>query len=173
MAMDKALGEAIRDAITAEARWQDISRTLGVSEAAQSESELIDRLTANRREVWRRYLDEIRAESASRKGRIGMRAEVLHIEECPSWEEASRSLRAALDSTGHRDVPITFTLLASATEAAGVPFAGSPTILIDGQDVFPSDGRTSDLACRVYLTPKGLAGQPTQEQLETTLAAHG
>jgi hypothetical protein len=57
MAMDKALGEAIRDASTAGARWQDISRTLGVSEAAQSESELIDMLAANRREVWRRYLD--------------------------------------------------------------------------------------------------------------------
>jgi hypothetical protein len=102
-----------------------------------------------------------------------MKAELLHIEECPSWEEAGRSLRAALDSTGHRDVPITFTLVASATEAARVPFAGSPTILIDGQDLFPSDGRTSDLACRVYLTPKGLAGRPTQEQLETELTAHG
>jgi hypothetical protein len=40
-------------------------------------------------------------------------------------------------------------------------------------DLFPSDGRTSNLACRVYLTPKGLAGRPTQEQLETKLAAHG
>jgi hypothetical protein len=57
MAMDKALGEAIRDAITAGERWQDISRTLGVSEDAQSESELIDRLAANKREVWRRYLE--------------------------------------------------------------------------------------------------------------------
>jgi hypothetical protein len=102
-----------------------------------------------------------------------MKAEVLHIEDCPSWEEAGRRLRAALDFTGHRDVPITFTLLASATEAADVPFAGSPTILIDGEDLFPSDGRTSDLACRVYLTPTGLAGRPTQEQLQTALAAHG
>ena len=102
-----------------------------------------------------------------------MKAEVLHIEECPSWEEAGRSLRAALDATGHSDVPITVTLLASAAEAANVPFAGSPTILIDGQDLFPSDGRTSDLACRVYLTTRGLAGRPTQEQLETALAAHG
>ena len=102
-----------------------------------------------------------------------MKAEVLHIEECPSWEQAGRSLRAALDSTGDRDVPITFRLVASPTEAARVPFAGSPTILIDGQDLFPSDGRTSDLACRVYLTPKGLAGRPTQEQLETALTAHG
>ena len=57
MATDKALGEAIRDAITAGVPWQDINRTLGVSEAAQSESELIERLAANRREVWRRYFE--------------------------------------------------------------------------------------------------------------------
>jgi hypothetical protein len=57
MATDKALGEAIRDAITAGVQWQNISRTLGVSEAAKSESELIDRLAANRREVWRRYVE--------------------------------------------------------------------------------------------------------------------
>ena len=57
MAMDKALGEAIRASVTAGERWQDISRTLGLSEAAQSESDLIDRLAANRREVWRRYLE--------------------------------------------------------------------------------------------------------------------
>lgn len=102
-----------------------------------------------------------------------MRAEILHIEECPSWEAAGRSLRAALDSTGHRDVPIAFTVIASASEAARVPFAGSPTIVIDGQDLFPSDGRTRDLACRVYMTPKGLAGRPTQEQVEAALTAHG
>ena len=57
MATDKALGEAIRDAITAGVPWQDINRTLGVSEAAQSESELIERLAANRREAWRRYFE--------------------------------------------------------------------------------------------------------------------
>jgi hypothetical protein len=68
---------------------------------------------------------------------------------------------------------ITHTLIASPAAAAEVPFAGSPTILIDGADLFPSDGRTSDLACRVYLTPAGLAGQPTQEQIQAALDSRG
>lgn len=102
-----------------------------------------------------------------------MEIQVLHIEGCPSWEETSRRLRAALDSVGREDVPITFTLLRSATDTRRVHFAGSPTILVDGQDLFPSDGRTSDLACRVYLTPAGFAGSPTQAQLESALSAHG
>jgi hypothetical protein len=102
-----------------------------------------------------------------------VKAEILHIADCPSWEEAGLRLRAALDSTGHQGTAITHTLIASPAAAAEVPFAGSPTILIDGADLFPSDGRTSDLACRVYLTPAGLAGQPTQEQIQAALASRG
>jgi hypothetical protein len=40
-------------------------------------------------------------------------------------------------------------------------------------DLFPTDGRTSDLACRIYLTPNGMAGAPTQQQIEAALADHG
>lgn len=56
-----------------------------------------------------------------------------------------------------------------AVNAAQTPFAGSPTITINGADVFPSDGRTSDLACRVYATPHGLKGTPTTEQITAAL----
>jgi len=103
----------------------------------------------------------------------GMKAEILHIDDCPSWEEAGRLLREALDSTGHQDTVITYTRVISAAAAAQVPFAGSPTILIDGTDLFPLDGRTTDLACRVYITPGGFAGWPTQEQLKQALVSHG
>ena len=102
-----------------------------------------------------------------------MKAEILHIDDCPSWEEAGRRLRVALDSTGHQGTVITYTLVASPAAAAQVPFAGSPTILIDGTDLFPSAGRTNDLACRVYMTPEGLAGWPTQAQLREALASRG
>lgn len=102
-----------------------------------------------------------------------MRAEILYIDDCPSWEEAARLLRGALDSIGHRDTAITYTRVESAAAAARVTFAGSPTILVDGSDLFPSDGRTNDLACRIYPTPVGLAGWPTQEQLQQALIARG
>lgn len=74
-------------------------------------------------------------------------------------------VRAALDATGNADVPLEYRLLTTSAEAAGVPFAGSPTILIDGVDAFPSGGRITALACRVYSTGGGLAGAPTTEQL--------
>jgi len=57
MAVDKALGEAIRASIAAGAEWEDIGRVLGVTEDAQSKYDVIDALAATKREVWRRYLE--------------------------------------------------------------------------------------------------------------------
>jgi hypothetical protein len=94
-----------------------------------------------------------------------MDLEILHIDECPNWEQAGDRLRQALTSTGHGDVPIDFRLIRFPEDAEGTAFAGSPTITLDGVDLFPSDSRTNDLACRVYFTPSGLAGLPTVEQL--------
>lgn len=94
-----------------------------------------------------------------------MRLEILHIDECPNWVEAGTRVEAALAELGRDDVEVTYHLLADTVEAAAVPFAGSPTILLDGVDVFPTDGRTSDLACRIYRTDSGFAGVPTVAQL--------
>lgn len=101
-----------------------------------------------------------------------MEFEVLHIDQCPNWEEAGGRLRTALNMTGHGDTVISFRLLRTPEDAAHVPFAGSPTITLDGEDLFPSDGRTTDLACRIYSTPAGLAGLPTVEQLTRAIKGH-
>lgn len=95
--------------------------------------------------------------------------EVLHIEECPNRVEAGGMIRRALDSLGLDGVEVRYVLLKTGEEAAAVPFAGSPTILVDGADLFPGR-RTDDLACRVYRTPRGLAGLPTQDQVDRALA---
>lgn len=98
-----------------------------------------------------------------------MEIQVLHIDECPNWQEAGDRVRRALDSIGLGDVPVEFVLIRTADEAVRLAFAGSPTILVDGEDLFPSEGQTADLACRVYLTESGVAGAPTVGQLERAL----
>ena len=45
-------------------------------------------------------------------------------------------------------------------------------ILLDDVDLFPTDGRTSDLACRVYRTDTGFAGVPTVVQLVEAIQGH-
>jgi len=43
---------------------------------------------------------------------------------------------------------------------------------LDGVDAFPTDGRTSDLACRIYRTDTGFAGVPTVAQLIEAMRGH-
>jgi hypothetical protein len=91
--------------------------------------------------------------------------EILYIEDCPNWQQAADLLRDALTSTGHAHESIGFRLIRSADDAVGTVFAGSPTITLDGFDLMPSQGATTELACRLYVTPFGLAGLPTVDQL--------
>ena len=101
-----------------------------------------------------------------------MKVELLHIDECPNWEHTGVQLRAALDAVGKHDVRIDYKLLRTPDDAARYSFAGSPTILIDGEDPFPSGGTITELACRVYHTGTRLAGSPTTEQLIKALKDH-
>ncbi|MDQ2796743.1 MAG: hypothetical protein M3Y06_06220 [Actinomycetota bacterium] len=101
-----------------------------------------------------------------------MRVEILHIDGCPNWVEAGTRVEAALAKLGRGDVEVTYRSLTDSAQAAAVPFAGSPTILLDGVDAFPSGGRTSDLACRVYRTDTGFAGVPSAAQLVEAIRNH-
>lgn len=102
-----------------------------------------------------------------------MRIELLYIDECPNSDEAARRLDAALAALGHRGAAIHMRLMKSAADTAGTAFGGSPTITVDGADIFPDGAPAGDLACRIYRTPTGLAGLPTLEQIKEALTKHG
>jgi hypothetical protein len=55
MAVEKALGEAVRAALASGASWQEVGRVLGVAEAAQSKHDVIEAFAETKREVWRRF----------------------------------------------------------------------------------------------------------------------
>jgi len=94
---------------------------------------------------------------------------LLHIEECPNWEETGERLKRALAATGHGDRPVDLVLLNTPEEAGRYPFAGSPTILIDGVDLFPGAETTTSVSCRVYHTGTRFAGSPTEQQMVEAL----
>lgn len=98
-----------------------------------------------------------------------MKLEILYFDGCPNWQEAGARVRAAATAAGKPDVEIGYWRIASDAEAAAAPFAGSPTILVDGADVFDDVVPVTELACRVYPTEAGLAGLPTIEQLANAL----
>jgi hypothetical protein len=99
-----------------------------------------------------------------------MLIELLHINDCPNTALTESRLRAALVSLGLEKTPILRTELTAATSVIPELFAGSPTVLVNNQDLFPTENRSSELACRVYPTAGGLAGAPTEEQLRDAIA---
>jgi hypothetical protein len=99
-----------------------------------------------------------------------MEIEILHIDACPNWREAGRLVSQALDELGEDGASVRFTLITTAEEAAGTPFAGSPTILVDGVDAFPADDTTAELACRVYRTKGRSSGVPSLSDIRTVLS---
>lgn len=101
-----------------------------------------------------------------------MRFEILSIEECPNGANAARRLEEALAAEGHEAV-VEHLVIRTPDDAAGTAFAGSPTITVDGEDLFPSAGRTDELACRIYATAAGFAGLPSTDQIRAAIAARG
>ena len=79
-----------------------------------------------------------------------MEVELLYWEGCPSHPDALADLRAALGE----DVPIAVREIVTEEDAARERFPGSPTIRVDGVDLFPSDEPPS-LTCRIYRLADG------------------
>lgn len=84
---------------------------------------------------------------------------------CPNWRSTQEWLATVLEELGLADVEIAFERIESPEDADRLRFVGSPTILIDGRDVFPLQEGQFGLTCRIYETPDGLAGSPTADQL--------
>jgi len=93
---------------------------------------------------------------------------LLYFEDCPNWKVADERLSAiAAERAGIR---MSRHLVETATEAERTRFHGSPSILVDGVDVFAEPGSEVGLSCRRYLTPDGYQGAPTLDQLRVALA---
>lgn len=97
-----------------------------------------------------------------------MKVELLHIHDCPNAAVAAEHARTALDALGLTDVPVDLVTIGTEAEAANTGFGGSPTILIDGIDLFPTT-LVHSLACRVYVAENSFAGAPAATQIDEAL----
>jgi hypothetical protein len=79
-----------------------------------------------------------------------MEVELLWWQGCPSTPEALEQLRAALREEGLGE-EVELVEVESDEQAERERFPGSPTIRIDGADLFPpGEGEPVGLSCRVY-----------------------
>ncbi len=101
---------------------------------------------------------------------VTMRVEVLYFDGCPTYRAAEETLRGMLAWV---DVKAEVELVAVNSDegAQRLRFPGSPTIRVDGEDLFPGPDRVGyALGCRMYATPEGLRGLPTAEMMQASLA---
>jgi hypothetical protein len=96
--------------------------------------------------------------------------QLVYYEGCPSWRVAFERLRSALDASGNEGTSIEPVRVESDAEITEAGFAGSPTVLVDGQDLFPGSVRVPELTCRLYWTSEGLRGFPTVEAVVEALS---
>lgn len=101
--------------------------------------------------------------------------ELLWWAGCPSTEKALRELQAALQDAGISNTAVRMTEIRTEHQARERAFAGSPTILVDGEDVAPPGDEPVGLNCRVYRRRDGTVS-PTPDPealLEALLRTRG
>ena len=83
-----------------------------------------------------------------------MRVELLWWEGCPSYPETLADLERSLAAAG-LPTEVEMVEIESDEQARRERFPGSPTIRIDGEDIFPAASEPHSLTCRVYRTRDG------------------
>jgi hypothetical protein len=102
-----------------------------------------------------------------------MRIDLLTIPGCPHGLSARELFASALELEDIDPALLTVTEVTSTTEAAAAAsFHGSPSFIIDGTNLFPSNAAPA-LTCRVYPSHRGLSGQPGLDSLRKAIRGVG
>jgi hypothetical protein len=101
-----------------------------------------------------------------------MRVELLWWEGCPSYPETLADLEQTLAAAGH-ETQVEMIEIESDEQARRERFPGSPTIRIDGEDIFPAESEPYSLTCRIYRLRDGRPSPtPDPEDLREAINAH-
>jgi predicted DsbA family dithiol-disulfide isomerase len=97
-----------------------------------------------------------------------MELTVLAVPDCPNAPVLERRLAEAL--AGRSGVTVARRVIADVAEAARWGMRGSPTLLVNGCDLFAAPGGAPAVACRLYRSQDGrLEGAPAVEALRQAL----
>ncbi len=100
----------------------------------------------------------------------GPRVEILWFEGCPNHERALEVVEQVAGELGMRPA-IELVEVPDVDAAARLRFLGSPTVRVEGRDVEPGAEERTEfvLACRVYRSERGVAGQPDEDWIRAAL----
>ncbi len=98
----------------------------------------------------------------------GMKIELLYFDGCPTYRPAHEALKQALSEEGI-DARIQLLAVNTDEEAQRMQVPGSPTIRVNGRDLFPAPEPQAGARMPDVPTPEGLRGTPTKEMLREAL----
>ena len=90
--------------------------------------------------------------------------ELLYFDGCPSWKLALENLKKVVENE-NISAEIRLVKIVDPEQAQREHFLGSPSIRVNGSDLWPEKRENYTLSCRVYKTPIGMKGSPTIEML--------
>jgi hypothetical protein len=98
------------------------------------------------------------------------RVELLWFRDCRNHTDARGLLREVIAEVAP-GTPVEDIDATDPDAARRLPFAGSPTIRVDGRDVAPwfTDPGNYSPRCRIYWTAQGLRGLPERSWIEAAL----
>ncbi|NOX62296.1 MAG: DUF2703 domain-containing protein [Chloroflexi bacterium] len=99
-----------------------------------------------------------------------MKIQFLYYEDCPSHEQALQRLQRVMAEEGV-DEPIEVIKVETEEQARKWRFIGSPTILLNGEDIVPPPPAAQPaLTCRVYQWPDGrISPLPSPDMIREAL----
>lgn len=93
---------------------------------------------------------------------------LLYFDGCPSWQPALENLHKVIETEKIR-AEISLVKIETPAQAQQERFLGSPSLQVNGVDLWPEERNNYDLNCRVYKTAAGLRGSPSIEMLRKQL----
>jgi hypothetical protein len=93
---------------------------------------------------------------------------LLYFDGCPSWQPALENLKKVIEDEKIL-AEISLVKVEDPDQAQQEQFLGSPSIRVNGIDLWPEERANYMLSCRVYKTPAGIKGSPTIEMLRERL----
>lgn len=96
-----------------------------------------------------------------------MKIQLLHTLDCHAWRDALVVLEEALKEA-QEEIKFEVTLVENNEQAQRFKFLGSPTILVDGQDVDPMAKKATNfavVACRPYFYKNKTYDYPPREMI--------
>ena len=103
-----------------------------------------------------------------------VKVELIYERTCPNTEAARKQLTQAFDLAGVTPNWHEWDITKPGTPKYTLGF-GSPTILVNSQDVVDEASQTAGHSCRIYATKEGYSRIPAVDQIASALlrATHG